>query len=534
MFFKLFFLNTLSPQLNFSKIQVFKRCWQNESVWYNFSMKTLLLILLFFTCNVMAATLHLSISANPSRLNPLLATDKTSADIAQWMFNGLIKYDKDANIVTDLAQSYHFVDDTTLIFKLRQDVLWSDGVPFSAKDVLFTYETITSPKIFTPYASSFMHILHVKMLDEFTVEVKYKYPYFKALEVWMMEILPEHLLKNEADLMTSKFNQAPIGTGPYTLSQFNISKDIVLSANPSYFIHKPNLDTIVFHYLPDPSSEFLMLKSHQLDVGSLSPLQLERQIDENFRKHYTIYEEISHVFTYMGFNLTSEKFKDPRIREALSLAIDRQELVDILYFGHGKVCTGPFLPGTGAFNATINAPKPDIQRAKALLKEAGYDENNPFVFELTTSANRTTAAQVLQYQLQKAGIVMKLRAVEWQAFLNTVVLPRNFEAVLMAWSMGLKPDAYSIWHSESIRKGGFNFVGYENAEVDRLIKESEKIVDQKKFDALYQEIFAKIVADNPYLFLVIPNDITVVNKEITPVSSSIIGVMHNTIDWIKP
>lgn len=224
------------------------------------------------------------------------------------------------------------------------------------------------------------------------------------------------------------------------------------------------------------------------------------------------------------------------MREALSLAIDRQELVDILYFGHGKVCTGPFLPGTGAFNENVKAPKPDIARAKALLKEAGYDDAHPFVFELSTSASGSGSysAQILQHQLKKAGVVMKLRIMEWQAFLNTVITPHNFEAVLMGWSLGLKPDAYSIWHSESMRKGGFNFIGYENAEVDELIKKAEKIVDQEKFDALYQEIFAKIVADNPYLFLVIPNSITVVNKEITPVSTSIIGVMHNAIDWIKP
>lgn len=499
-----------------------------------FFMKTLLL-LFFFTLTVFASTLHLAISANPSRLNPILSTDKTSSDVAQWLFNGLIKYDKDANIIPDLAERYYFVDDTTLVFELKQNVKWSDGTPFSARDVLFTYETIISPNIFTPYASGFMHIDHVKLLDDFKIEVKYKYPYFKALEVWMMEILPEHKLKNETDLMTSKFNQNPLGTGPYTLTQFNISKDIVLEANPTYFIHKPNINQIIFHYLPDRSAEFLMLKSKKLDVGSLSPLQLERQIDEDFRKHYTIYEDIAHNYSYMGFNLKSEKFKDARVREALSLAIDRQELVDILYFGHGKVCTGPFLPGTGAFNEKVLASKPNIEKAKALLKEAGYDENHPFEFELSTSANGSGSysAQILQHQLKKTGVVMKLRIMEWQAFLNTVVLPRNFDAVLMGWSLGLKPDAYTIWHSESSRKGGFNFVGYENNEVDRLIKEAEKVVDQEKFDSLYREIFAKIVADNPYLFLVIPNEITVVNKEITPVSTSIIGVMHNAIDWIK-
>jgi len=497
-------------------------------------MKTFLLILIF-TCNLFASTLHLAMSSNPSRINPILSTDSASSQITKWIFNALITYDKDANIIPELAQRYHFVDDTTLIFELRHDVTWSDGAPFTARDVVFTYETITSPKIFTPYASGFMHILHVKALNDFTVEVKYKYPYFKALEVWMMEILPEHILKDEKELMTSSFNQAPLGTGPYTLSQFAISKDIVLEANSHYFIHKPTLEKIIFHYLPDKSAEFLMLKSKKLDVGSLTPLQLERQIDDEFRQNYAIYEDIAHNYSYMGFNLESETFKNPKVREALSLAIDRQELVDILYFGHGKVCSGPFLPGTGAFNEEVKTPKQDIAKAKALLREAGYDETHPFTFELSTSASGSGSysAQILQYQLQKAGIVMKLRVMEWQAFLNTVVLPRKFEAVMMGWSLGLKPDAYSIWHSESRKKGGFNFVGYKNDRVDELIKQAEKTVNQDAFDTLYREIFALIVADNPYLFLVIPNSITVVNKNITPVSSSIIGVMHNTIDWIK-
>lgn len=499
-------------------------------------MKTLITFLIFFTTYLVAGTLHLAIGANPSRINPILSTDATSSEITRWIFNALITYDKEGNIVPELAKSYHFIDEKTLIFELKDTVQWSDGTPFSTKDVLFTYETIISPDIFTPYSSGFTHIESVKAIDDLHLEVKYKYPYFRALEIWMMEVLPYHILKDEKNLMTSKFNQAPLGTGPFTLEQFSISKDIVLVSNPKYFIHKPYLDKIIFHYLPDKSAEFLMLKSGKLDMGTLTPLQLERQIDENFRKKYAIYEDIAHSYSYMGFNLDNEKFKNPKVREALSLAIDRQELVDILYFGHGKVCEGPFLPGTGAFNEDIKAPKQDIQKAKALLKEAGYDEKNPLVFELSTSASGSGSylAQVLQYQLAKAGVMMKLRVMEWQAFLNTVVLPRKFEALLMGWSLGLKPDAYSIWHSESQKKGGFNFIGYKNQKVDDLIKQAEQTVDQDAFDALYREIFALIVHDNPYLFLVIPNSITVVDKEISPVSTSIIGVMHNTIDWIKP
>ena len=477
----------------------------------------------------------MSISASPSRVNPILSTDSVSSQITRWVFNGLITYDKDAKIKMDLAKSYRFLDDITLEFELRRDVLWSDGKPFTAKDVLFTYNTIISPKIYTPYSSGFRHIESVKMIDDYKVVVKYKYPYFKALETWMMEILPEHVLKDEKDLMTSKFNQSPIGTGPYTLEKFSISNDIVIDANSKHFVHKPNIDKMIFHFLPDNSAKFLMLKSKKLDVGNLTPLQLERQIDDEFKKDFSIYEDLAHSYSYVGFNLTNEKFKDKRVRKALSLAIDRDELVDILYFGHGQVCNGPFMPGTEAFNKKVKAPKQDIKEAKRLLKELGYDENNPFEFTLITNtgSSGSYSAQIIQHQLRKAGIIMNLRVMEWQAFLNTVVLPRNFEAVLMGWSLGLKPDAYSIWHSESRKKGGFNFVGYKNERVDTLIKKAEKTVDQKKFNEIYREIFALIAEDNPYLFLVIPNSITVVNKKIEPVSPSIIGVMHNAIDWIK-
>jgi peptide/nickel transport system substrate-binding protein len=496
-------------------------------------MKTLILLLII-ALNVNASTLHMSISASPARVNPILSTDSVSTQITRWIFNSLVSYDKDANIKMELAKSYKFLDDTTLEFRLRDDILWSDGKKFTAKDVLFTYNTIISPKIYTPYSSSFSHIKSVKLINDYKLVVKYKYPYFKALETWMMEILPEHILKDEKDLMTSKFNQSPIGTGPYTLKKFSISNDIEIKANPTYFIHKPNIDKMIFHFLPDRSAEFLMLKSKKLDVGSLNAIQMERQIDEKFKKDFNIYESIAHSYSYVGMNLRLDKFKDKRIREALSLAINRQEIVDILSFGHGRVCNGPFMPGTGAYNDKVKAPKQDIQKAKKLLKELGYDENNPFEFTLTTNSGSSSSylAEILQYQFKKAGIVMKFRVMEWQAFLNTVVEPRNFEAVLMAWSLGLKPDAYSIWHSESSKKGGFNFIGYKNEEVDRLIKKAEKIIDQKEYDEIYKEIYNKITFDIPYLFLVIPNSITVVNKTIEPVSPSIIGVMHNAIDWI--
>jgi peptide/nickel transport system substrate-binding protein len=478
----------------------------------------------------------MAIGANPSKLNPLIATDSTSSTVASHIFNSLITYDKNAKIKCELAKSYRFLDDTTLEFVLRDDIKWTDGVGFSADDVVFTYELITSPKVLTPYASSFRYVKSVKKIDKYKIVVKYKEPYFKALETWMMSIVPKHKLENEKDVMTSKFNQSPIGTGSYTLNKLVTGADTTLVANSDYFEHKPKIDKITYHFIPDPTTQFLFLKAKKLDVGGLSPLQLEKEIDSSFRDYYSIYEDISHSYTYMGFNLKSEKFKNKKIREAISLAIDRQEMVDILFFGHGRVCTGPFLPNTLGFNDNIKVPKRDIKKAKEILKSLGYDENNPFEFTVVTNANnsqRVNAAQIMQHQLASANIKMKIRIMEWQAFLNTVVHPRKFEAVLLGWSMSLTPDAYSIWHSDNMSVGKFNFVSYKNERVDTLIKKAEKTVDKKEFGKMYEEIFDTIVNDYPYLFLYIPNSITAVNKKIKNVEPSIIGIQHNLIDWEK-
>jgi len=207
-----------------------------------------------------------------------------------------------------------------------------------------------------------------------------------------------------------------------------------------------------------------------------------------------------------------------------------------LFFGHGKVCTGPFLPDTFAFNEKIKTPIQDIEKAKELLKQMGYDENNPFTFQVITNANnsiRVNAAQILQYQLSFVGIDMKIRVMEWQAFLNTVVHPRKFDAIILGWGLSLMPDAKPLWHSKSDKKGGFNLVGYSNKEVDSLIEKGEVTIDKTKLSKIYKEIFTKISDDLPYLFLYIPNSITVVNSDIKNVEDALTGVTHNQNDWIK-
>ncbi len=498
-----------------------------------------ILIPLFFSVFIpswlWSSTLHLAISANPARINPIIATDSASGEIAGFIFNGLVKYDKDGkNIVGDLAESYTFENNTTLLFHLRRGVKWHDGAPFTSRDVVFTYEIINAPSVVSPYTSTFRMVESVTAPDEHTVRVVYKRPYFKALETWMMGILPYHLLKDEKNMMSSDFNLHPVGTGPYKLTKLLFSQAIELEAFDGYFEHRPHIDTISFHVIPDPMTRFLMLTSGQLDIGQLEAMQYERQVDEAFFRRFRTIEAISHSYTYLGFNLRLGKFKDPRVRRALSLAIDRQEMVDILFLGHGQVCTGPFLPGGPAFNTRVKPPRPDLEKAKALLAAAGYDAAHPLAFEIATSNSssiRPYAAQIIQHQLARIGVNVTLRIMEWQAFLNMVVFPRKFDTVLLGWSLSLTPDPYLLWHSDNDKPGAFNFVGYRNAEVDRLIETMQTTVDREKLGAIWKAIFAKVAEDDPYLFLYIPDEITVASRKIRHIEPAINGIWHNYIEW---
>ena len=495
------------------------------------------IFLFLISVELFSSTLHLTTSSNPSRLNPLLATDSASSEISSFIFNGLVKFNKDSSIIVgDLAKNFYFENNTTLVFELRKNVNWQDGVKFTSKDVLFTYKTLISKDIASPYSANFRFIKDVEIIDDYKLKVIYKKPYFKALETWMMGIIPYHILKDEKNIMNSKFNTHPIGTGAYKLEQLEFSKNIILSANKDYFMQKPKIDKISYSVVSDPLTRFLMLKSNLLDIGSINSMQYERQLNKRFHKNFNLYENISRSYTYLGFNLRREKFKNKYVREALSLAIDRDEIIDILFFKHAKVCTGPFLPSTKAFNKDVKKPIQNIKKAKELLAKAGYDKNHRLSFEIATSNSnpiRPYAAQIIQHQLKKIGVDVKLRIMEWQAFLNMIVFPHKFDTVLLGWGLSPTPDPYLFWHSDSDKKGGFNLIGYKNKDVDKLIEKTQSIVDRDKLATIWQEIFKKIVDDNPYLFLYIPNNMTAVNKNIKHIESTSSGIWHNYILWEK-
>jgi peptide/nickel transport system substrate-binding protein len=479
-----------------------------------------------------------------STLNPLLASDSASSDICGLVFNGLVKYDKNIQLVGDLAESWNVSQGGLVItFHLRRGVRWHDGLPFTADDVLFTYEKLRDPKVHTPFASDFDDVASVTAPDPYTVRVVYRKQFAPGLASWGMGILPRHVYET-GDLNTHPANRAPIGTGPYRFKEWKTDQYLLLEAYPDYFEGKPYIQRYVYRIIPDSSVQFLEMRNQSIDAITLTPDQY-KAYDAIF-EHHERYRYPSFKYTYLGFNLKNPLFKDLRVRQAMAYAIDRQTLVQGIVLGLGQPITGPFPVTSWAYNTQVKDLPYDPEKAKSLLAEAGWKpdasgklmkDGKPLAFTLMTNQGnkvRELCSEVIQQQLKKIGIDVTIRIMEWSTFIHQYVDKKDFEAVVLGWQLGRDPDNYAMWHSSQQKEGEYNFCGYENPQVDRWLVEARETFDDKKREAFYHQIHAQIAADLPYIFLYCPDELVAIHKRFRGPEVAPLGIAWNFREWWVP
>ncbi|PJC71623.1 MAG: peptide-binding protein [Syntrophobacterales bacterium CG_4_8_14_3_um_filter_58_8] len=483
-----------------------------------------------------------------SNLIPLLASDSTSHEIAGLIFNGLIKYDKDIRIVGDLAESWEISKDGLVItFPLRKGVRWHDGRPFTAADVLYTYQVTVDPKTPTAYAGDFLKVKKAEALDDWTFRATYDKPFAPALMSWSVGILPKHLLAGK-EITTSPLGRRPIGTGPYKFKEWVTGQKIVLVSNPDYFEGRPYIDGYILRIIPDTATMFLELRANGIDRMGLTPLQFTRQTENNlFRENFNKYRYLSFAYTYMGYNLKNPLFADKRVRQAIAHAVNRVEIIDGVLLGLGKPATGPYKPGTWAYNPDVRAYPYDPAKAKALLAEAGWKDLNgdgvlekdgrPFAFEIITNQGneiRAKCAEIIQRRLSEVGIKVKIRVVEWAAFVKDFINKRKFDATILGWTIPMEPDLYDVWHSSKTGPEELNFISYKNAEVDALIEKGRETFDQSVRKRCYDRIQEILAEEQPYLFLYVPDALPIIHARFRGVEVAPLGIGHNFIKWYVP
>jgi len=481
-------------------------------------------------------------------LVPILAADTVSGGVVGMIFNGLVKYDKDLNLTSDLAESWEIKEGgLSIIFHLRRDVFWHDGHSFSASDVEFTYHMLIDPTVKTPYGGDFERVKSLEVIDDYTIRITYKEPFSPGLSSWGMPVMPRHLLEGE-DLNTTDFGRSPVGTGPYKFKSWKAQQKIELTGNPEYFEHRPYIDRYIYRIIPDESTIFLELQTGGVDYSGISALQYSRQTDTPFFK--TAYQKFSlpsFSYVYLGYNLEDPRFSELRVREALNFAVDKEEIIEMVLLGFGKVSTGPFIPRSWAYNQNIKPVPFDPERAQALLAETGWRDSDSdgwldkdgeiFEFDLATNQgneDRLKTAQIIQKRLKDIGIKVNIEVVEGSVFIGEYINQRKFDAILFGWQLPLDPDSYDIWHSSKTGEGEFNFVGYNNPQVDRLLEQARRTFDQEERKSCYHRIQEIIYREQPYMFLYFPESLSILSSRFEGVRPAPIGISYNLIDWWVP
>ncbi len=459
------------------------------------------------------------LGSEPDTLNRLTATDAYEGRINGFIFDSLIERDNETlEFKPKLAKSWEVSEDKlTYTFQLRDDIRWHDGKPFTAEDVIYTFQQIMNDKVDTPHLRVYYKdIKNLEKLDESTVRFTYAIPYFKALEfVGGIPVIPKHIYNDGKDFNNHPANRFPIGNGPYRFVEWRTGKHILLEKNPNYWdaSKPPKLNRILFKIISDDTVALQVLKKGELDLSSLRPIQWMRQtqtpkFDSTFVKH----QYFTPSYRYIGWNLRKPFFKDKKVRQALSRLVNRPAIVDKLEYGLGKMVTGPFWLFGYEYNRELPPIPFDPAGAKKMLEEAGWidqdgdgiREKDGVKFEFTFlipagNAFYTRLASIMKKDFEQAGIAMDIQTMEWATFVNNLNA-RNFDAVSLAWSFGFDEDPYQVWHSSQTAKGS-NFVGFESQEADRLMEEARQVFDKDARAALYHRLHALIYDEQPYTFL---------------------------------
>ncbi len=498
----------------------------------------LLLVLLITGCShnrageIDNSILVFSLGGDVSIINPILSSDTASSAVEGMIFSGLTKVNEKLEIIPDIAKRWTVSrDGRQYTFYLRDNVFWHDGIKLTSDDIKFTFDSILDPKVNSVRRGDF--IIDGEPIRFLTDGPKIfkavlPKPFAPFLGRIGMGILPKHVLYGK-DINSSSFNQHPIGTGPFKFQEWVQSDHVTLVKNAKYYDGEPLLSKIVYKIIPDENSSLIALQAGEVDESGVPPKDYKRAKNN---KKIDVYEYEILQYVFLGLNLANPLFQDINVRHALAYATNKDQLVNLIFRGLATPAYGPSSPVAWSYEKDVEKYNYDLAKAAALFEGAGWKlnkdgirEKDGKIFEFTILVNqgnkeREKAAVVIQWQYKKLGIKVNVRTMEWSAILRKITdpkLPREFDSLIIGWSLGIDPDSYSIWHSSQF-PNGLNFINYRSPSVDRLLEEGRIETDKAKRKLIYSRIQKEIAKDQPYIFLWYPKAVSAVSKNVKGLS----------------
>lgn len=459
------------------------------------------------------------IAGRPSYINPILSQyNQVDRDLVSLIFSGLTTINERGEIIPSLARDWDVSDDGLVYtFYLRRDVLWHDGEPFTADDVLFTIEAIQDEDYQgAPVLSEMWRTVTVEKINDYTLTFTLQAPLATFLDYTTIDILPQHLLAEvpASELPRNQFSVRPVGTGMYKIGEVS-SEHVILEANPDYFGEQPLLSKIEFKFYPDYQSVFAAYQQGEVEgVGQVLPEDLMAvRKEENLR----LYVARLSGYTLVFLNLDLPIFEEKEVRQALLWGIDRQRIIDQMLDGQGVVAHSPIMPDSWAYNDDVFRYGYDPGKARDLLTEAGWadtdgdgvrekgDRSLEFVLLTNKDPERRQIIEEIARQLWEVGVKV-LPVVEDSSWVvNEALRPRNFDAVLYSWgNLPSDPDPYLMWHSTQIGGDGQNYAGLDSRDIDELLEQARQSTDQGERAELYRDFQDMFADEVPALLLYYP------------------------------
>ncbi|MBL7545264.1 MAG: peptide ABC transporter substrate-binding protein [Bdellovibrionaceae bacterium] len=470
--------------------------------------------------------LRMALNEDPEILNPLLSASDYAVDVQTWVCDSLLKRDLDTySWQSAIAEKWELAKDNgSITFHLRDNVFFHNGAKLTADDVKFSFDVYKKPGVVSPSVTSYFDgIDSVEILSPLKVKVKFKNSYFKNFEVIATNwILPKAVY----DVKTQLPNQL-VCAGPYQLDAYEKSKKISLKLFDKYFgfnvSHLKNLNTfqsIEFQLIREEEARVEKLKKSEIDFlefpnSDLLERKLSGDVVQKSLVKVKVENKIPKTWSYIGWNLAKPLFSDPELRKALNLLVNKEDINKVFFDNQLYVLNGPFLH-TQEYGAKIKPFVRDVKKARTLLKKAGWGDSNKdgildkmidgvrLDLKFTLSYANKDFEKVWQYireDYRSSGIDMELKFQDFNVMMKAKE-DLSFDALALSWSGGgVDPDPKQLWHSESSLKGGSNFVGYKNIEVNKQIDIGRMIMDRKKRIAVFEKVYQMVADENPYLFL---------------------------------
>ena len=495
------------------------------------------------------------------KITPIVDTDAYQSRIEGHVVESLAVRDPDSlQFQPWIAKSWEISDDgKTFTFDLRTDVSFSDGEVLTARDVVYTFELTMNPKIAAPSRQSYYANIHrVFQVGDHRVVFEMKEPYFKGFEMCAgLGILPEHFYSR---FTPDQFNEEPgllFGSGPYRIQEPEQWKPgtgvIELLRNENYWGPRPTFDKIVYREITDETARLVTFTNGDLDVFAPSPEQYQKlKDDERVDRLATWYEyeTITGGYRYVGWNQMRQgkatRFADRRVRQALTMLTNRKEMCQRLMVGLATVTSGPFHRLGNQANPSIEPWPYDAARARALLKESGFEDRDgdgviedpdlqPFLVKLIYPASSTNYQQMALYlkdAFARAGVVLEPDPLEWNVMLQRIN-QRDFDAITLGWSGVIESDPYQIFHSSQIKDGANNYVSYTNTELDELIERARYTPSETERMEMWHRCHQILHEDQPYTFLFTRRAVTLANKRLKNVHLVKLGI-NSDMEWYVP